>query len=238
MRKTLVLISLFASSAGIAGDRLILSPVKDNTLYETVDGAVSNGAGAWTFIGLTTQGLRRSIVAFDVSDLDVCDSITAVRVIFTIDQAPAGSSAGTAGLHLVLQDWGEGTSNAGSPGGQGIASTTDDATWIHSFFNTTTWTNPGGDFMSMASAQAPFNTQSDDVLNFTSTDVLIDDVRGWVNNPDSNFGWIILGDEVNLRNARRIISKDSGSKQTPTLLIDYVPGGECIFENGFELLLR
>ncbi|WP_395375241.1 hypothetical protein [Marinicella sp. W31] len=238
MKKIIVLAILFAPCITVAGDRLILSAAKDNTLYETVDGSVSNGAGAWTFIGLTTQGLRRSIVSFDVSDLDACDSITAVRAIFTIDMAPASSSAGTAGLHLVLQDWGEGTSDAGSPGGQGVASTTDDATWIHSFFNTSSWTNAGGDFMSMASAQAAFNTQSDDVLNFTSTDLLIDDVRGWVNNPSSNYGWVILGDEINLRNSRRLISKDSASKLTPTLIIDYVPGGECIFENGFEPLLR
>ena len=234
MKKLLLLTAVMASQVTLAGDRLVLSPVKDNTLYETLDGSVSNGAGAWTFIGLTTQGLRRSIVAFDVSQLNVCDSITAVRVIFTVDMAPAGASAGTAGLHLVLQDWGEGTSDAGSPGGQGTASASGDATWIHTFFNNSTWNNAGGDFMAMASAQAPFNSQSSDVLNFTSTDLLIDDVRGWVQNPSTNYGWIMLGDETTLRNARRLISGDSSAKETPTLLIDYVAGGECIFANGFE----
>jgi len=234
MKKLLLMVTVLSSGFASAGDRLALSPIKDNTLYETMDGSLSNGAGAWTFIGLTTSGLRRSIVAFDVSDLDVCDQITAVRVIFTIDQAPATSSAGTAGLHLVLQDWGEGTSDALSPGGQGTTSTTNDATWIHSFYDTASWNNAGGDFMMTPSAQAPFGTQSMDVLNFTSTALLIDDVLGWVQDPASNYGWIILGDEINLRNARRLISKDSQAKETPTLLIDFVPGGGCIFDDSFE----
>ena len=60
-------------------------------------------------------------------------------------------------LHRVLSDWGEGTSGAGGDplhmgGGGGSPATAGDATWLHTFFDTSFWANPGGDFSSTASA--------------------------------------------------------------------------------------
>ena len=39
---------------------------------------------------------------------------------------------------------GEGASNAGDPGGMGAPAVVNDATWVHTFYNTGFWIAPGG----------------------------------------------------------------------------------------------
>jgi len=61
----------------------------------------------------------------------------------------------------------------------------------------------------------------------------VDDVQRWVVNPASNFGWTLLGDELNIQNARRLDSRENSSTQ-PMLLIDFTPDALTIFTDGFE----
>src|SRR5205085_3577040 len=110
-------------------------------------------------------------------------------------------------LNKVLRDWGEGASNAGSPGGQGAAAQTGDATWIHTFFNTSFWTNPGGDFSSTASATTFVQTEGT-VYEWSGSGLLAD-VQSWVSNSANNFGWIILGNEVDAGSADRFNSREN-----------------------------
>src|SRR6185503_17047458 len=106
------------------------------------------------------------------------------------------------------RDWGEGLSNAGNPGGQGAPSQTGDATWIHTFYNTSFWTTPGGDFSPTVSA----TTFVPGLGTFTwSSSGTIADVQSWVSNPATNFGWIIIGDEVTAASAAQLRSRESGT---------------------------
>jgi hypothetical protein len=62
------LICLFASALPAAADTAVLSADGGNTLYETLDGPLSNGAGERTFAGVTTRGSkRRALLRFDIS---------------------------------------------------------------------------------------------------------------------------------------------------------------------------
>jgi hypothetical protein len=64
---TIVLAAILQLSVSHAGT-IILEPVADTTLYESVDGNASNGAGVFCFAGRTNRGeLRRTLVAFDVA---------------------------------------------------------------------------------------------------------------------------------------------------------------------------
>jgi len=112
-------------------------------------------------------------------------------------------------LSLALRNWGEGASNAGSPGGHGAQAQTGDATWLHTFYNTDFWTTPGGDFSPTISATTTVEIWGQD-YQWASAGLLAD-VQSWVSNPAGNFGWVILGDEVNLGSAVRF-----GSGQHPT----------------------
>ena len=136
---------------------MVIEPIRDNTLYQDATGALSNGVGEYLFAGRTgafaEEKLRRALLAFDIAaNVPSGSTINSVSLTLNLFKVPPGGTTWTHALHRVLSDWGEGTSNAGTPGGAGIVSTTGDATWLHTFFNTNMWTAQGGDFDPTASA--------------------------------------------------------------------------------------
>jgi hypothetical protein len=183
---------------------------KDNTLYENATGQVSNGKGIYFFAGKTgnaTNSLRRALVAFDLTSIPSNATITSATYSMALSQAGPSTAGANISLNKVSRDWGEGASNAGSPGGQGAAAQTGDATWIHAFFNTSFWTNPGGDFSPTASATTFVQTEGT-VYEWSGSGLLAD-VQSWVSNPANNFGWIILGNEADAGSADRFNSREN-----------------------------
>ena len=234
---TLLLTSLLSLSTQAA--TLQVTSAKDNTLYEIVDGSLSNGAGTYAFIGITGnfdgQNKRRALYQFDLSSIPATSVINSVSVNFMISKVPPDAMAATADLHLVLSDWGEGTSFAGGSGGAGTTSTTNDATWIHSFYDTQLWSGPGGDFNPLASATTNYGVSNNVTITFQSNNDLIADVQLWIDSPENNYGWIVLGDEVEVQNTRRLNTHEHTTGQ-PQLIIDYTPP-DPIFANGFEVIV-
>jgi glucose/arabinose dehydrogenase len=214
---------LFAASAQVIASR-------DNTLFESATGALSNGSGQYLFIGLTGPNdgpnLRRALVKFDLSAIPDDAIVTSVTVSYAINKAPSVEndgqpSPGTAYLHLLETDWGEGASNAPGPEGGGTTAAADDATWLHTFHDTDSWAAAGGDFVAVASASAPFGVNDTESLVFTSNGQLVADVQAWIDSPASNHGWILIGDESNARNSRRMASREHASQNPPTLDVQY-----------------
>ena len=118
----------------------------------------------------------------------------------------------------MSRDWGEGASDAGDPGGIGAQAEPGDATWIHTFYNTSFWTTPGGDFSPTLSATTTVSTV--DTTYTWSGSGLVADVQAWVSNPASNFGWVIRGDEVNAGSAQRFNTRENSSNP-PQLTVTY-----------------
>ena len=208
-----------------------LTPSKDNTLYETVDGSTSNGAGNRVFMGKTANNaIRRAVLEFDVTDIPATAVIENVALDLTIIDIPGSADNGSANIHFVTAEWGA----AGSDGsGNGAPSQTGDATWLHRMYDTDNWNTLGGDFIGAASATTAY-TNTDTSLSFASTSGLIADVTTWVQNPAENHGWIIMGDETNLGNARSMGSADNGNVNArPMLTIEYTDP-DLIFANDFE----
>ncbi len=211
-----------------------LTPSKDNTLYETVDGSTSNGAGERIYMGKNAQNtIRRAVLEFDVSDIPTDAEVQSVELDMTIINLPGSAVNGTADLHFVTAEWGAAASVGAGGGGNGAPSQAGDATWIHRMFDTDNWSTAGGDFMGSPSASTSYLV-SDVNLTFASSNGLIADVTTWVQNPTDNHGWIILGDENNIGNARGMGSADnSNANVRPVLTIEYrLP--DLIFEDDFE----
>ena len=115
-------------------------------------------------------------------------------------------------VNKALRDWGEGNSNAGSPGGHGASAQTNDATWLHNFFNTSFWTTPGGDFFAAPSATA--FVEEEGRYHVWSGAGLIADVQSWVANPASNFGWVVLGNEIDPGSAAKFGTSENSTSRT------------------------
>ena len=196
-------------------------PSKDNTLYEydPAEGDHSNGAGFHFFAGENGMGeLRRGVLAFDLAGtIPAGSTITAVSLTMNMSMTPAGAK--TVELHKLLADWGEGTSHAPMGEGDGAPATSNDATWRHRFFDSVFWTTQGGDFSATVSASQSVGG----VGQYTwSSAQMVADVQSWLDNPASNFGWLVLGDETAIATAKRFDTRESASP--PVLTIQFIPG--------------
>jgi len=223
---TLALATVSASSllAGAArADTVTLFPIKDNTLYETSAGNLSNGAGQRMFAGRTLQSTdsrRRALVRFPVpGPIPAGATITSVELHLFCDQSGSGPTSLTAVVR-VLADWGEGASNAGLPGGMGTTAQPGDATWTDRFYPATTWTSPGGDFI--GSPSAVLSVTPSGAVTIASTPSLVSDVQYWLDNPGVNFGWMLLGDELNGGSVNRFYTREMGTAG-PSLVVNYIP---------------
>lgn len=57
---------------------------------------------------------------------------------------------------------------------------------------------------------------------WSSTSALVADIQNWLDNPDSNFGWLVLGDETGNRTTKRLDSRENESEENrPVLTIKY-----------------
>jgi hypothetical protein len=165
---------------------------QDNTLYQP-DPDRSNGIGQEMFIGLDTGNIRRAVVAFNVhAYIPPGSTVDSVRVfVTTITGTPVTFRVW---LHRLNKDWGEGASRPSSePAGAQAAP--GDATWTHTFWPDSTWVSAGGDFATVPSG-------STDVAGaivryaFNTTPSLVADVQAWLDDPSTNFGWVIRGNET------------------------------------------
>jgi hypothetical protein len=218
--KALTALLLFATMrSGTFADTVSLSPQKDNTLYEDPAGQLSNGQGIYLFAGMIEDiALRRGLIAFDLASIPTNATITGATLSLFLSRSGPSSAAVNISLSKALRDWGEGASDAGSPGGMGAPAEADDATWLHNFYDTSFWTTPGGDFSPTVSATTPVST-----VNTTYTwsgSGLLADVQAWVSNPASNFGWVIRANEIDAGSAQRLNSREN-SNNPPQLTVTY-----------------
>ncbi|HYE61412.1 MAG TPA: DNRLRE domain-containing protein [Phycisphaerales bacterium] len=208
--------------ASAFGQVVTLTPVADNTLYESPDMAVSNAVGPHVYCGKTnTNVLRRALMRFDVSAIPAGAMVTDVELRLYLNR---GEGDGVRyQIHRVTSSWGQGTSNAGDPGGLGAAATPGDPTWTASFFGSQLWTTPGGDFEGEPSAEvvvgSSFATYS------WSGPGVVADVQGWVGDGSSNFGWLLRGAEDTLGSALRWSSMEG--ENPPQLIVTYQAGSTC-----------
>jgi hypothetical protein len=201
----------------------------DNTMFQPVaTEQISNGIGPHFYAGTNLGGFaRRALLAFAVSD-SVPAGALIERADLTVNVSQIReSSPRTFRLHRVLTRWGEGTSDAGTGGashggGGGAPATPGDATWTWAVLDTVTWTAAGGDFAAGASAVASVGGLGP--AGWSSTAELVADVQAWRDDPSSNFGWILLGDEGEAGTAKRFDSRESpAAGLRPELTVVYRP---------------
>jgi len=181
---------------------------RDNTIYQ--EGSYSNGLGQYIFAGNNAGGAdatpdaRRALLYFAIADnLPAGALIDSVRMTLYMSKTIAPASALT--IHKLTADWGEGSSNATGPEGAGADALPGDATWLRRFFDTTSWTTPGGDFVAGTSASQMVGSIGSYVWKSTQMRI---DVQSWLDSPVSNFGWILIGDETVSATAKRFDSRE------------------------------
>lgn len=195
---------------------------RDTTLFSENEN--SNGKGAHIFAGALLNSFpdkRRALVAFSLPTIPTGSIVTTASVRLSINMTVTGSLPFS--LHRVTAAWGEGTSDAGEPGGTGASPTNGDATWTYRVYNSNlgnaiAWATPGGDYEPTASATINLNSSSN---NLWTSATLGQDVQSWRDSPSTNHGWILIGDENN-PSAKRLYSRESSSSSLrPQLTVNY-----------------
>ena len=140
----------------------------------------------------------------------------------------------TVNLHRLVSSWGEGTTQQQTPPndsfggmGQGAPASDGDVTWIARYWGPSPilWDSPGGDFLGDASASAVIGAQIDVPYAWASTPELVADVQQWLDDPTSNFGWVLVNeDEQSASTFRVFYSRQTAtSGLRPVLTVSYVP---------------
>ena len=230
-------------SAARPWERIEIPPDRDNTLYESPADTpqqqfeLSNGAGDFLFVGRAGLDagfrLRRALLHFDLSAIPAGATVGRVELLLYQSKAAPGSPPAVLGLHRVLQDWGEGSSEGIGAEGQGNLATAGDATWHHRFWPDTPWAAAGGSYAEAASSSV---TVGQALLGFTwpCTVALLNDVQSWLDAPGSNYGWILVGGEAAGFSAHRFNSRENFvPAERPLLRVTYLPA-DTLMSDGFE----
>ncbi|MBC7771320.1 MAG: DNRLRE domain-containing protein [Pyrinomonadaceae bacterium] len=231
-RIVLCLAGLLLCAAGTArADTVTLQAAKDNTLYQDDLGLLSNGAGAYFFAGVNGNGeIRRGLIAFDLSGIPVGAVISSASLTARMSRTTGDVEA--VSLHRMLENWGEGASNAAANEGRGTVGQPGDATWLFAYLPGTLWAGgtsepaTGGNFETTASATTPV-----DQIGFYSWTGpgLNADVQRFVSSPGENFGWLVHGFENGVSTAKRFDSRqNNNAANRPTLTVTYsIPAPVC-----------
>jgi hypothetical protein len=194
-----------------------LSPTRDATLYESSAGNLANGAGSYLFAGRTAVGeLRRSVLYFDVASV-LPAGAAVLSAALTLECSRTNLDAGpqAIGLHRALHVWTEGPADALFEEGIGAAASTGDVTWLHRSYDSLLWDSPGGDFASTASAVASVNLAG----SYTWTSgTMAAEVQQWLDDPASNAGWFLVGNESRNLTAKRFNARENAAAHTRPLL--------------------
>ena len=183
---------------------------KTATIYATADASIfnstatpgqyndyGNGGSDMLRVGnVKNNYVDRTLLSFDVSSIEGF-TVDSAKLSLTI--AKGGTSILPISVYKLTESWTEGTTDEGClvtdactiPG---ILITGADVSWSHATFNTAAWSTSGGTFASTASA-----TSSKDFSLYEGQGIT-DDVKAWVANSASNFGWILKIDEASVLN--------------------------------------
>ena len=229
---TLLFIGTALLSTAVPADTVNLLAEKDNTLYEPAENEddLSNGAGDHLFTGLTNNSLiRRAVIIFDIDGaIPAGATIDSVQLSLNVSRN-SNSTAEDTSLHRLNSDWGESGSNATGNEGGGAPAETGDATWQHTFYDDTFWSSDGGDFEAGSSASIPVDVIGGHVWG--STAGMVADVQQWLDQPASNFGLIIRGNESQSATSKRFDSREIQGSNAPGLEVMFTPApppeGSC-----------
>lgn len=215
---------LFACATSLAqAAEVTLTPVADASIFGRVPEfeVLADGQGPYLWTATTAAAVaRRALVRFDLSSIPAGAQVQ--QVFFSLYLSRAQDADPLVRLHRLTVSWTEGPANGGSQG-HGAPAAAGDVTWLRRTFPALAWAQPGGDFQATPSASVMLGF-SGERYTWGPTAAMASDVQGWLADPSTNHGWIVIGDEVNTKNAKRFESRAfSVPSVRPTLRVVYEP---------------
>lgn len=216
-----LLIALFVVTSVCLADEITLDSNLDTTIFEELRSS-GNAQGDFLFSGATANrnggASRRALFSFDIAaGVPANAVITDASLSLRVDRVPPQAVTNDFAIHRVEQAWTEGTSNAPGREGRGGPASDIDTTWTGT--GNGSWTNPGGDFSETISSSTSVGARG--TYTWEATDFMLADINMWLNDPSTNFGWILIGDEDTPKTAKRFISGNNSASGGPSLTLTF-----------------
>lgn len=185
------------------------SGFRDTTLFQDLPTNAGGGIDGIFSGTIRTSFLRRALISVDLGAIPRDAVVRSVRLEMVVERSGGNFGDIAYGLHRLQRVWGEGEAQIPSePGGLGAPAAAGDATWGEARYTEESWTTPGGDFLASASATAMAGQQGATVV--WEGPGLTADVQAWVNDPGTNFGWIIITpDEGIIQRVKKFFSSEA-----------------------------
>lgn len=203
-----------------------LEAERDATIYEDGNGTGANGSGDYLFTGRSAaqnaSAERRALLVFPIAaSISEGSTISSVSLDLTMSRTISGEQ--TVGLHRLLEEWSEGSSDPSGQEGGGATAVAGDVTWIHREFSDSLWVTPGATFEQ--SASATLQVAGEGGYTFSSTPELVADVQGWLDDPSRNFGWVLVVATPASGSAKRFNSREHATATSrPKLTVSFEAG--------------
>lgn len=235
MRTPLVLAGLLGLSItadGALAVQATLFPSQDAPIYGNEFSANASGTGESLFAGMNGTGSpRRSLLQFDLQALPDNAVITGASLSLFLDREP-NASFRTLVLHEVTEAWTTGASDASLSPGQGVPAQPGDSTWFYRSFPGNgdpgwLWTTPGGTYAASVVASlsvGPLSVGADPSSVYVwSGPGMAASLQGWLDAPETNHGWILIGDETVTQTVKRFVSREGFVDDwlRPNLVVTY-----------------
>lgn len=208
-------------------DVVTVNPGADATLFEVSPDNSAGGAGFFNAGTTQNRTRNRALLWFDIaSALPTGAQITGVNLQLEVLRRPVdGFEAAIFGLHRMLVPWGEGSAiPVNNPGGLGAPAMPGDATWLHRLAFSQTWAEPGGaadiDYSSLVSSASFIAGVG--TYQFEGTQDMVNDLQSWLDQPQSNFGWMLRCQDEELPFTARRFGSREDPENAPILTIEFV----------------
>jgi len=186
-----------------------------------------NNSGGHTHVSAGRDGNlggnnRRGLFQFDLSGIPAGSTIDSATLKLTVINTPfSGAVNSSFMIHKMTADWVEGTKNFAN----GQPASSGEVTWNNRAHPSTAWSGSAGangDFVVSSSASTAVTGLGD---YFWTDSALTADIQEWVDNPSTNFGWILISDnEINNKTARAFGSREHATAASrPELVVEYTP---------------
>ena len=200
----------------LAAGTVTLYPVADTSIYSAFPNNNFGGGTTFTAGGRPQGGESRGLLLFNLQrSVPAGAIIESVSLRLTVETTPSRAVNSIFDLDALTASWGEGTGadRGGTPAGPNAA------TWVNRLGSSgSPWMSPGGDFSSSVSAFA--RVLGNGSYDFASPQ-LVSDVQNWLDNPGSDFGWILRSESEQVgRTIRRFYSRLDPANG-PALTIQY-----------------
>jgi len=209
---------------GARAESITLTPSADTSIFEKAP--LNNFGALQSVVAGNTASLdpARALVKFGIdAALPAGARITRASFELTVIKESLLVEAATFEMYRLQVDWGEGNKGAGLITGLGSTATAGESSWTARFQPNDLWSMPGGgagaDYANTRSAAADLTTEG--TLIFESSAELMGDAQHWLDDPASNFGWLIKDQfESTSQTARRFGSREHPTEQ-PRLLLEF-----------------